>query len=198
VDAGYVAVSSVERGAGRVITVSGELTLATVDEFTARVAAALAASRGPVLFDLSGLGFADCRGARALARAVLGVPSGQAWVHGCRPAVRRVLGALGLELPHQAGPADAVTARPRPRVSAGTLSRGEAITSLTRAARANTRQTALHASEVMSRLAVTYSQLALNSRYRVPRKSEERGRLLALSGRAADLSRQYLRHAGLS
>jgi hypothetical protein len=47
----------------------------------------------------------------------------------------------------------------------------------------------------MSRLAATYSQLALNSRYRTRGKSEDRGRLLALSGRARDLSRQYMRLA---
>lgn len=200
-DAGYVRVSSVERGPGCVITVSGELTLATEAEFTARVAEALAASVGPVLFDVSGLDFVDCRGARALARAVLGVPPGEARVDGCQPAVRRVLAALGLELPDRAGLAGPVTgqrARPRPQVSAGPLPRGEAVTSMARAARANTRETALYASEVMSRLAATYCELALNSRYRMPLKSEERGRLLALSGRASDLSRQYLRHADVS
>jgi hypothetical protein len=69
------------------------------------------------------------------------------------------------------------------------------MTAMTRAARANTLQTALYASEVMSRLAATYSELALNSWYREQRKSEDRGRLLALSGRARDLSRQYLHHA---
>ncbi len=194
-DAGYVRVSSVERDHGCVVTVSGEITLATEAEFTAQVAQALAAARGPVLFDLSRLDFADCRGARALARAVLTVPSGEAGVHGCNTAVRRVVEALGLELPYRAGPAGSAPARPRPRACASTLSRSDAMTSLTRAARANTRQTALYTSEVMSRLAATYSELALNSRYRVRGKSEERGRLLALSGRALDLSRQYLRHA---
>jgi anti-anti-sigma regulatory factor len=170
--------------------------MATEAEFTARVAQALAVSGGPALFDVSGLDFADCCGARALARAVAGVPSGEARVDGCRPAVRRVLGALGLELPFQAGEVAAVPGRPR--VSAGTLSRGEAMTSLTRAAQSNTRQTARYGSEIMSRLAATYCELALNSRYRVPRMSEERGRLLALSGRAFDLSRRYLRHANAS
>ena len=194
-DASYIQVSSVARGPARVITVHGELTLATEAEFTAQVAEALAASRGAVLFDVSGLDFADCRGARALARAVQAVPSGEAAVHGCNTAVRRVVDALRLDLPYRSEPAGAVLTRPRLPIRAGTLARSDAMASLTRAARANTRQSALYASEVMSRLAATYSELALNSRYRVQRKGEDRGRLLALSGQALDLSRQYLRHA---
>jgi anti-anti-sigma factor len=174
--------------------VSGELTLATEAEFTTRVAQALAGSRGPVLFDVSGLDFADCSGARALARAVLAVPSPGTGLCGCNTEVRRVLEALGLELPHRPGPGGPPAAR-RPRARAATLSRSDSMAAMTHAARANTRQTALYASEVMSRLAATYSELALNSRYRVQRKSEDRGRLLALSGRAHDLSRQYLHHA---
>jgi hypothetical protein len=63
------------------------------------------------------------------------------------------------------------------------------------AAESNARQSALYGSEVMSRLAATYSQLALNSRYRTQDKSEDRGRLLALSGRALDLSKQYMHNA---
>lgn len=194
-DAGYIRVSCVERDPGCVITVSGELTLATEAEFTARVAQSLAASRGPVLFDVSGLDFADCSGARALTRAVLAVPWPGTGLCGCNTEVRRVLEALGLELPHRPGPGGAPATRPRARARAAALSRSDSMTAMTRAARANTRQTALYASEVMSRLATTYSELALNSRYRVQRKSEDRGRLLALSGRARDLARQYLHHA---
>jgi hypothetical protein len=63
------------------------------------------------------------------------------------------------------------------------------------AAESNARQSALYGSEVMSRLAATSSQLALNSRYRTQGKSEDRGRLLALSGRALDLSKQYMHNA---
>lgn len=194
-DAGYIRVSCVERDPGCVITVSGELTLTTEAEFTARVAQALAGTGGPVLFDASGLDFADCRGARALARAVRAVPWPGTGLRGCNTEVRRVLEALGLELPHWPGPGGAPAARPRARVRAATLSRSDSIAAMTRAAQANTRQTALYTSEVMSRLAATYSELALNSRYRVQRKSEDRGRLLALSGRALDLSRKYLDHA---
>jgi anti-anti-sigma factor len=188
-------VSSVARGSGCVITVSGELTVATADEFTARVTNALAGSDGPVLFDMSGLVFADCQGARALARAVGAARPREARLHGCTPVMLRVAVALGLDLPHQVAPASAAPARPQPEAHPRTLSRGEAIRARTREAESTMRQTALHTSEVMARLADTYSRLALNAWYRTQRKSEDRGRLLALSGRAHNLSRQYLRHA---
>src|SRR5581483_9597538 len=109
--------------------------------------------------------------------------------------VRRVLDALGCDLPYTPGFAGEIPARPRPRVWVAALSRGEAVTAMVRVAESNARQSALQASDVMARLAATYSELALNSRYRAQDKSEDRGRLLALSGRARDLSRQYMRHA---
>lgn len=79
-----------------------------------------------------------------------------------------------------------------------TRSRGETLTALARVSEANARQSAAHGGEVMSRLAASYVELALSSRYRAEGKSADRGRLLALSGRARDLSRQYLRHAASS
>ena len=190
--AGYIRVSSVARGLACVIEVSGELTLTTEREFTDRVAEAMAASQGSVLFDLSGLDFVDCRGARALARAAHAVPSRRPALYGCNPVVRRVLEALGLDLPYRPVPDSRAQTRPRPREDG--LSRDETLVAMARVAQSNVRQSALYGSEVMSRLAATYSELALNSRYRAQRKSEDRGRLLALSGRARDLSRQYMRH----
>jgi anti-anti-sigma factor len=195
VDAGDIRVSTEVSDHACVIEVSGELTFTTEPEFTVRVTQAVAASRGLVLFDLSGLDFLDCRGARALARAVHAVPSRETGVRGCNPAVRHVLDALGFDLPYRPEPAGPVPLRPRPGALAGTSSRGEALSAMTRAASSSTRESALYASEVLSRLAATYSELALNSRYRAPRKSEDRGRLLALSGRALDLSRRYMRNA---
>jgi anti-anti-sigma factor len=194
-DAGEIRVSSIAGHPACVIKVSGELTLMTEREFAIRVAEALGVCPGPVLFDVSGLDFVDCSGARALVRAVRAVPPGQGRLHGCGRPVRRVLDALGYDLPYMPGFAGEIRARPRPRVQAGVLSRGEALTALIRVAESNAGQSALQASDVMARLASTYSELALNSRYRTQGKSEDRGRLLALSGRARDLSRQYLRHA---
>lgn len=195
-DAGRIRVSSGTRGPGCVIKISGELTLVTENEFTALVTETLAASRGPVLFDVSGVDFVDCRGARALAKAVRAVPPPrEAGLDGCGLTMRRVLGTIGFDLPHGPELATAAQARLEPRARAGTPSREEAVAAMTRAARSNTRQSALDASAVMSRLAATYSELALNSRYRLHRKTEDRGRLLALSGRALDLSRRYMRNA---
>jgi anti-anti-sigma factor len=178
-----------------VIKVSGELTVVTEREFAARVDETLAESRGPVLFDLSELNYLDCCGARALTRAVRAVPSGETGLRGCNPLVRRVLDALALDLPYVRERDSKVTLRPLSRARAGTSSRGEAMAAMARAAESSARQSALYGSEVMSRLAATYSELALNSRYRTHGKSEDRGRLLMLSGRALDLSRHYMRNA---
>lgn len=60
-DAGHIRVSSVTRGLTCVIEVSGELTQATERKFAAQVAEAQVALRGPVLFDVSGVNFVDCR-----------------------------------------------------------------------------------------------------------------------------------------
>ena len=194
-DADLVRVSYATRGLACAIKVSGELTLATEPEFTARVTEALAAARGPVIFDVSGLNFMDCCGARALVRAVQAVPPREAGLHGCSPAMRRILEALGFDLPHQAELPREAPARPRSLPRADPPSRGDTLTARTRAAESNVRQSALQASEVMSRLAATFSELALNSRYRTPPKSDDRGELLALSERASGLSRRYLQHA---
>jgi anti-anti-sigma factor len=178
--------------------VSGELTLATEHEFTRLAAEAAAACRGPVLFDLSGLDFLDCQGARALARAVDAVRPRETGLLGTSATARRVLDALGFGLPYlsaAAGQAPGSLPPARPRPVTVPRSRGEALIAMTREAERNVRQSALHASEVMARLAASYSDLALNSLYRTEGKSDDRGRLLALSGRALDLSRRYLGHA---
>ena len=193
--ADYVRVSSIARGRACVIEVRGELTLTSEREFTVLTTEALTACHGPVLFDLSGLDFLDCHGARALAKAVRSAPPHEAELHGCKPLVRRVLDILGFDLPYRPEPVSETPASPRLRVRVGALTRGETLAAMAHAAESNARQSALYSSEVMSRLAATYSQLALNSRYRAQGKSEDRGRLLALSGRALDLSKQYMRLA---
>jgi anti-anti-sigma regulatory factor len=78
-DAGEIRVSFIAGDPTCVIKVSGELTLATEREFAARAAEALAASRGPVLVDVSGLDFVDRSGAHRGYRrghAFEGVPDG--------------------------------------------------------------------------------------------------------------------------
>lgn len=195
-DAGQIQVSSQPRGLGCVIQVSGELTVVTEGEFAALVAEVLAASRGPVLFDVSGVDLVDCRGARALTKAVQGVPQPrEAGLDGCSLTMRSILGAIGFDLPNRPEMAGAARVRLQPRPRPGAASREDALAAMTRAAESSARQSAVYTSEVMSRLAATYSDLALNSRYRMQRKSEDRGRLLQLSGRACALSRQCMRDA---
>lgn len=191
----HIRVSSGVRDSACVVTVNGELTLATEREFAVRTAQALAASRGPVLFDVSGVEFADCHGARALARAISGALPRPVGLEGASPVLRRLLAALALDLP-QAPPQPAACApgQPGQAVNGGDacgLSRAEHLADLVRTTRLGTWQSAARTSEVMSRLAATYAELALSSRYRTRDRSEDRGRLLALSGRALDLSRQY-------
>jgi anti-anti-sigma regulatory factor len=201
-EAPRVRVDSAAGDRARVIEVSGELGVTTERVFAERVADALASSSGPVLFDLSGLRVADVRGARALARSVRAVAPREAGLRGVQPGTRRLLDALGFELPYQperAGPEPAGRRpdRRQPPAQAGAVARGETLTAMTQAAEANARQSALYASGVMSRLAATYSALALNGRYRAQDRHEDRGRLLTLSVRAGDLSRQYLRNAAV-
>ena len=191
--AGHIGVSFELRESACIVKVHGELTWVTGHEFTARLTQPLAVFRGPVLFDLSGLDFVDCHGARVLAGALHSVASRETGLFGCNPAVRRFLDLLGLDLPHVATLAREVPVPPPPPVLAGPLSRGQDLTALIRATEASARQSATRASDIMSRLATTCADLALNSRYRTPRNSEVRGRLLTLSGRARDLSQQYLR-----
>jgi anti-anti-sigma regulatory factor len=197
VDAGHVRVSFEIRDSVCFVKVSGELTQVSEREFAARTDEALAVFRGPILFDLSGLTFLDRHGARALARTLAAAPPRRAGLHGCSPAVGQVLSALGFDLTQAPGPALEIAAGGS-AAEAAAPSRGETLTALARASHANARQSAAHAGEVMSRLAATYVELALNSRYRAESKSADRGQLLARSARALDLSRQYLRHAASS
>jgi anti-anti-sigma factor len=183
VDAGLVQVSFSRRGPAGVIKAEGELTRATEFGFVTQAAAALAAFRGPVVFDLSGLEFIDSQGARALA-ALLGAAPGRASLSGCSPVVGRVLRATGCDLPQAPAAAAAAAAAAADKIAASP-------TALARAARAQARRSAADTSAVMSRLAATYARLALARRYRQPGKDAERGRLLALSGQAGELARRY-------
>lgn len=192
--ASHIGVSFELRESACIAKVDGELTWATGHEFTARLTQPLAVFRGPVLFDLSDLDFVDCHGARVLAGALHSVASRETGLYGCNSVVRRFLDLLGLDLPHVATLVREVPALSSPPVPVGPPSHGQDLTDLIRATKASSRQSATNASEVMSRLATTYAELALNSRYRTPGNSEVRGRLLTLSGRARDLSQQYLRH----
>ncbi|MBV9796042.1 MAG: anti-sigma factor antagonist [Actinobacteria bacterium] len=192
--AGRIGVSFELRGSACVIGVHGELTVPTSHEFTGQVTMALAALGGPVLFDVSGLDFVDCHGARVLARELRAVSARGAGLYGCRPVVRRFFELLGFDLPYVTTLTWPVPV-PASLGPVGPAARGQDLTALIRVTQATARQSVTEASVIMSRLATTYAELALNSRYRTARKSEDRGRLLALSGRARDLSQPRSRPA---
>ncbi|MCA1690375.1 MAG: STAS domain-containing protein, partial [Actinobacteria bacterium] len=89
---------SIEHRAGRaVIAVTGELDLATVDDFAAAVEAQL--PDGPVLLDLSGLSFMDSSGVRILDSLVREVDR-QGWTlrigPELQPGVSQVLAMTGM------------------------------------------------------------------------------------------------------
>lgn len=123
-DAGHVRLSSEIRDSLCFVKVSGELTQVSERDFAARTDEALAVFRGPILFDLSGLTFLDRHGARALARTLAAVPPRQAGLHGCSPAVRQVLTALGFDLTQAPGrPARSRQAGRPPRCAPGRAGR---------------------------------------------------------------------------
>lgn len=193
-DSGQVQVSFQLRGAACLVRVGGELTAATEGEFTRRMGKALAQFPGPALLDLSGLDFVDGHGSRALARTLRADPPQSIGLYQCRPALRRVLEAFGLDLPQAPVTFPPVLVSPPPAAPAAAPAHAELLARVDHT-RSALRQSALTASEVMSRLSATYAELALSGRNRQPSKAAVRGRLLACSGQAFDLSRQYRRQA---
>ncbi len=66
-----------------VLTVSGELDIATTPTLTQQAAAALRQPAERLIIDLSGLQFIDCGGARALAAVIRGAPrAARSWSAG--------------------------------------------------------------------------------------------------------------------
>lgn len=85
-----------------VLTVCGEMDFRSAEmftEFAHGAVAAMAPHPRRVVVDLSGLGFADCSGVRALAAVARSQPGRcSVVVRSARPAVRRVLDLLGVDL----------------------------------------------------------------------------------------------------
>lgn len=80
------------------VVLYGELDVATAPALCAWLAELPGAQTGPIVFELAGLAFTDCAGARALADAGLRPPEAPRPVlRHARPAVRRVLELTGLD-----------------------------------------------------------------------------------------------------
>jgi anti-anti-sigma factor len=177
-----------------VLTIGGELDIATAEQFSRQAASALRSSRAPVLLDLHDLQFIDCAGAQALERVMGTVPPWQAVeVHGCQQAVRRVLDLLGLDLerePDHSGDEQWTVSGELVPGPPGQVLRAQACK-----AWVHSQEAAGYASAVMARLAATYENLAHNSCYRAQGNEHDVGRLLGLSERASDLSARYQQHA---
>jgi len=97
--ADYLWVQAQSRDGRCVLRLVGELDMTTAEEFTDCADAAVEATPGPVVVDLSGLTFIDARGARALAAVMDALPAQRRpVVRSCPPQVRLVLDMLDLSL----------------------------------------------------------------------------------------------------
>lgn len=97
--AGLVSVSVERQGVIRALAVSGELDLTSTAEFEERSSSAADGRFERFVLDLSGLRFIDCCGARSLADVMCAVPDEcPVIVRAVRPAVRRVLDLIGVDL----------------------------------------------------------------------------------------------------
>ena len=125
--------------------IAGELDVATADALAARAAASVRAVPGPVLVDLSGLGFIDARGARALDALIRTPLDGRAAaVRRCPLHIRRMLNVFRLSL-------DCPRAEDRTAWQTGTAMLADQV----RYTRAHARESRLDASGTLARLADT-------------------------------------------
>jgi anti-sigma B factor antagonist len=135
-----------------VLRVIGELDLITAAEFAHRADAAVKATTGPVVVDLSSLTFIDARGARALAAVIRTVPAARRPViRSCPPHVRLVLDMLNLPLCYLL--ADPLIRTPGPSVTLDLVDR-------VRHARLDAGKTKLAATWAMARLTDSGIRLA--------------------------------------
>jgi anti-anti-sigma factor len=172
-----------------VLAVSGELDLFTADGFSACAARAVEGRAERLILDLSGLRFTDCRGARALA-AVTRAVGGECpvIVRSVRPAVRRVLDLMGLDLErrpglaagsvpwnwleegHRPGDADVVSHSPTAR-----------LVRLSQAARRQSQDVMAESRRVAEVVAATEDRLAVTLVRLAGRRPEREDRLRRLS-----------------
>jgi|SRR5215469_9585436 len=170
----------VEAGSGYrqcVLRVIGELDLVTAAEFADRADAAVEATSGPVIVDLSSLTFIDVFGARALATVVRTLPAARRPViRSCPPHVRLVLDMLNLPLSYL--PTDPLTGNAPPSVTRD-------LVDLVQQARLDAGKAKLAASWTLARLADTGIRLA-STRERAGLMREQGQETLARTRSARD------------
>ena len=84
-----------------VLAAAGDLDLTTAAQFARYASWAMHDQPDRLVFDLAGLDFLDCAGARALAAAAQAAPAGCPVIaRSVSPPAARLLGLLGLELEH--------------------------------------------------------------------------------------------------
>jgi anti-anti-sigma factor len=114
------------QGKAAAVRLAGELDAGTAAALAGPLADALAGGPARLVFDLAGLDFLDCAGARALARAGRHLPPGQRPVlRGPGPIVLRLLQLTGLDRQFTIEPAGPGPARPGPRADVTELATGE-------------------------------------------------------------------------
>jgi anti-anti-sigma factor len=107
VDAGYLCFRVERDGAVCVLSVIGVLDFLTAEGFAERAGLAVGGRAERLVLDLSGLAFADCCGARALAAVTRAAPGDcPVIVRSARPVVRRLLDLMNLDLESGHGEAD--------------------------------------------------------------------------------------------
>lgn len=109
-------VSTTRDGPVCVLAVAGNLDATTAARLTGETARAVDSRAERFVWDLSGLAFLDCAGARALCEATLTVPAGcPVIVRAVSPPARHLLGLLDLDLerlPHDVGTRAARSGQP--------------------------------------------------------------------------------------
>ncbi|MBV9206103.1 MAG: STAS domain-containing protein [Actinobacteria bacterium] len=199
----YLSVQVDRYGLMCVLTVHGELdcgSVKTFTEFTDGVAAMTPQPRRIVL-DLSGLRFADCAGARALAAVARAQPGRcPVVVRSVRPAVRRVLDLMAVDV-DLLGPQLELMSLDVPwrggaRAVAGSPT-GELVWRL-RAARSHSEQAIADCRRVAESLAETEDKMAatlLQLAARRPRRSRQLATLSQAAREQAVRMRDQARHA---
>ncbi|MBV9446517.1 MAG: STAS domain-containing protein [Streptosporangiaceae bacterium] len=176
----YLRIGVEERGPIRVLTATGDLDCFTVSEFMRQITAIRKLPAGRIVVDLSGLRFVDCAGIRALASARRAAETdSRVILRSIRPAVRRALQVLGVEL------------EPPPPVRPSAIAESPIMSEVRRVIE-DSRGLARSLAATEERVAGTFSWLA------ECRPQRDTARLLGLSDAATRQAARLRRLAGLT